>query len=114
MTLPAATVGVAYGETVHGKRGQRPIFLRHHVGRPARLALSGAGALSGTPTAGGSFGITITATDAGGFTGVRDYTLTVAAPTVTLTPETLPAARRGPRTARRSPRPAARRPTPMR
>ncbi|WP_158638038.1 putative Ig domain-containing protein [Sphingomonas ginsenosidivorax] len=95
VTLPAATVGVAYGETVTASGGSGPYSFAITSGDLPGLALSGAGALSGTPTAGGSFGITITATDAGGFTGVRDYTLTVAAPTVTLTPETLPAGQAG-------------------
>lgn len=63
---------------------------------PAGVALSSAGVFSGTPTAGGSFNFTVTATDAGagGTTASQAFTLTVAAPTIT-SASTLPAASRG-------------------
>ena len=61
---------------------------------PAGLTLSAAGVLSGTPTAGGSFTFTVRATDAsaapGPYNGSRAYTLTIAAPTITVAPATLP------------------------
>ncbi|MDO7849880.1 putative Ig domain-containing protein, partial [Hymenobacter sp. M29] len=48
---------------------------------PAGLTLASNGTLSGTPTAGGSFNFTVTATDAstgsGPYTGSRSYTLTI-------------------------------------
>ncbi|MEG3163323.1 autotransporter domain-containing protein [Sphingomonas sp. PB2P19] len=64
---------------------------------PAGVTLSATGALSGIPTAGGSFAFTVTATDAtvagsgGPYTASRAYSLTVAAPSVTLAPTSLPA-----------------------
>ena len=63
---------------------------------PAGLSLNTAtGMLSGTPTAGGVFNFTVRATDSstgsGPYSGARAYSLTVAAPTVTVAPSTLPA-----------------------
>ena len=64
---------------------------------PAGLSLTGA-TVSGTPTASGSFSFTVTATDTGStgtgspFTVSRAYTLAVSAPSIALTPATLPAA----------------------
>ncbi len=55
---------------------------------PAGLTLAAGGGLSGTPTEGGSFNFTITATDSspfpGPYSGSQAYTLTVNAPTVVL------------------------------
>ncbi|MDA4835227.1 putative Ig domain-containing protein, partial [Enterobacter hormaechei] len=52
------------------------------------------GALSGTPTASGSFAVTITATDsstgAGPYSATRTYTIAIAAPTLTLAQATVP------------------------
>ncbi|MBV4533714.1 autotransporter domain-containing protein [Pseudomonas sp. SWRI107] len=57
---------------------------------PTGLTLASSGALSGTPTAGGSFNFTVTATDGNGVSGSRAYTMTVAAPSVTISPSALP------------------------
>src|SRR5262249_44632027 len=51
---------------------------------PDGLTLT-AGRLSGTPTAAGAFHFTVTATDSAGFTGSRDYALTVSPDTVVKT-----------------------------
>ncbi|WP_435751514.1 beta strand repeat-containing protein [Thauera sp. AutoDN2] len=56
------------------------------------MTLSSAGVLSGTPTAGGSFNFTITATDSTGgttVTGSQAYTLAVNAPTISVSPTSL-------------------------
>ena len=93
-TLPAPTVGTAYSQTVSASGGTSPYtFARTSGSLPAGLTLSSAGVLSGTPTAGGTFTFTITATDSATpthNTGFRSYTVTVNAPTITLSPTTLP------------------------
>ncbi|MBI4899572.1 MAG: putative Ig domain-containing protein, partial [Actinobacteria bacterium] len=92
-TLPSAVVGGAYSQTITASGGTGPYALAVTAGSvPAGLSLSSAGVLSGTPTAAGTFNFTVTATDAGGFTGSRAYSLTVGAPTITVSPATLPSA----------------------
>ncbi|HTJ13201.1 MAG TPA: putative Ig domain-containing protein [Dinghuibacter sp.] len=94
-TLPAATVGVAYSQSISATGGTSPYTYAVTSGSlPAGLTLASDGTLSGTPTAGGSFTFTITATDAstgtGPYTGSQSYTLVVNAPAISLTPTTLP------------------------
>jgi CSLREA domain-containing protein len=86
-TLPAATVAAAYSQSVAAGGGTSPYTYTVTTGAlPAGLTLSSAGTIAGTPTAGGSFTFTVTAKDSANFTGTQNYTLTVGAPTVTLTP----------------------------
>jgi uncharacterized protein YhjY with autotransporter beta-barrel domain len=95
-TLPNPTVGVAYSQTVTAAGGTAPYTFAVTAGAlPAGMSLAGGGALSGTPTAAGTFNFTVTATDNGGFTGSRAYTITVAAPTIAVAPTTLPGATAG-------------------
>jgi hypothetical protein len=90
-TLSDATVGAVYTPTVSATGGVASYAFAVTAGSlPAGLSLSAAGVFSGTPTAGGSFNFTVTATDAGGFVGSQAYTLTVNAPTISITPATLP------------------------
>ena len=93
-TLPGATAGSAYSQTIAGGGGTAPYTYAVTAGTlPGGLALStSTGALSGTPTAGGSFNFTIRATDNNGFSGSRAYAFSVAAATIALAPATLPAA----------------------
>ena len=96
-TLPAATVGAAYSQTITASGGTSTYSFAVTSGSlPAGLSLTTNGALTGTATAGGSFTFTVTATDSstgtGPYTGSRAYTLTVNAPTITVSPTTLPAA----------------------
>ncbi len=91
-TLPAATVGMAYSQTVTASGGTSPHTYAVTAGAlPAGLTLAANGTLSGTATAGGTFNFTVTATDALSFTGSQAYTLTSNAPTLVLAPTTLPA-----------------------
>lgn len=94
-TLANGAVAAAYSQTITGTGGTAPRTFAVTTGvLPGGLSLSPAGVLSGTPTAGGAFDITVTMTDAttgGGtpFTATKDYTLTIAAPTITVSPATL-------------------------
>ncbi len=90
-TLPAATVAAAYSQTITATGGTGPYSYTVQSGSlPAGLTLASNGTLSGTPTAGGSFAFTVMATDAFSSTGTLAYTLTVGAPTITISPASLP------------------------
>ncbi len=93
-TLSAATVGAAYSQTATASGGAAPYSYALTAGAlPAGLSMnSSTGAIIGTPTAGGTFNFTVTATDANSYTGSRAYSLTVNAATVTVSPSTLPGA----------------------
>ncbi|GAB2511943.1 putative Ig domain-containing protein [Lysobacter humi (ex Lee et al. 2017)] len=79
-TLAQATSNVAYTQSISATGGAAPYTYAITAGAlPPGLALSSAGTLSGTPTAAGSFGFTVTVTDANRFTASRVYTLTVQA-----------------------------------
>jgi uncharacterized protein YhjY with autotransporter beta-barrel domain len=96
-TLSNGTVASAYSATLAATGCIGPCTFAVTAGAlPAGVTLSSAGALSGTPTAGGTFNFTMTATDAGAgnVTASQGYTLIIAAPTVT-SASTLTAARRG-------------------
>jgi uncharacterized repeat protein (TIGR03803 family) len=89
-SLPAATQGTSYSQTLSASGGSSPYTFALKSGStlPAGLTLSGAN-LSGTPTALGNFSFTIEATDAGGCKGERTYSLTIACPTSPATPITI-------------------------
>ncbi|KRD79436.1 putative Ig domain-containing protein [Lysobacter sp. Root983] len=91
-TIPGATVGAAYSQTFTGSGGTAPYGFAITAGAlPAGLSLNTtSGALTGTPTAAGTFNFTVRATDANNFSGTRAYTLVVAAPTTVIAPTTLP------------------------
>lgn len=95
-TLPQATVATAYSQAVTAGSGTAPYTFAITAGTlPAGMTLSAGGVLSGTPTAGGTYNFTVSATDSstgtGPYTGSRAYTLTVGAPALSLSPATLPA-----------------------
>lgn len=94
-TLTAAAIAAPYSQTLTASGGVGPYTFAVTIGNlPAGLSLTPAGVLAGTPTAGGTFNVTVTATDAspapGPFTGVQAYALTVNPPTLVLPPSTLP------------------------
>lgn len=92
-SLPQATTRVAYTQTVTASGGNAPYRFTVTAGAiPAGLALGADGTFQGAPTTAGTFNLTITATDADGNAGSRGYTLTVAAPAITLAPDALPQA----------------------
>ncbi len=89
-TLSATTVGTSYNQTFTQTGGVGATTLSLNGTLPTGLNFSG-GTLSGTPTQPGSFPITVTATDASGCTGIRNYTLIVNCQTITVTPSSVPA-----------------------
>jgi hypothetical protein len=90
-TLPNATAGAAYSQTITASGGTAPYAFDVSTGAlPAGLTLSSAGVLAGTPTASGTFNFTVRAVDAAARPGTRPYTLVVAAPTLVVAPATLP------------------------
>jgi hypothetical protein len=96
-TLPNGSVGTPYNQIVSASGGTPPYSFAISSGAlPTNLLLNSAtGAITGTPTAAGTFTFTITATDATGCAGSRLYTITIAStgcPAITLSPTTLPPA----------------------
>ncbi|SDY91237.1 outer membrane autotransporter barrel domain-containing protein [Lysobacter sp. yr284] len=91
VTIPGATVGAAYNQAFTASGGTAPYAFAVSAGAlPAGLTLDTAGALTGTPTAAGTFNFTVRATDANNFPGTRAYTLVVAPPVISIAPPTLP------------------------
>ena len=88
-TLPTALQSVEYTQALSARGGTAPYTFTLDAGTlPTGMTLSAEGALSGTPSATGSFEVTIRATDALGFSGTRAYALTVIArPDPTRDPE---------------------------
>ncbi len=78
--LPGATVGTAYSQPLVARGGQAPLAWTATT-LPAGLKLDGAtGAISGTPTASGTFGFTVQVTDSARTSAKRDFVLVVTAP----------------------------------
>ena len=80
-SLPGATIGASYSQTLAASGGTGPYTFAVTAGAlPAGLTLSGA-TISGTPTGpAGAVAFTITATDSAMATGARAYTIQVADP----------------------------------
>ncbi len=91
-TLTNGTAGTPYSQTITASGGLAPYGYTVTAGAlPAGVTLTGAGLLSGTPTFGGVYNFSVTATDANFCTGVQAYTWTVTGcPQITLAPATLP------------------------
>lgn len=95
-TVPGGTANTAYSQTVTATGGTTPYTYAVTGGAlPTGLTLSAVGVLSGTPTQAGSFFITVTAADSSTgpgapYSGARAYVLTIAGPTITLAPASVP------------------------
>ncbi|HEV2503261.1 MAG TPA: autotransporter domain-containing protein [Mesorhizobium sp.] len=91
-SLPAATGGTFYSQTIVASYGAPPYaFSITANSLPTGLSLNTAtGTISGVPRVSGAFGFTIQATDQAGQTASRQFNLTVNAPTITVTPATFP------------------------
>jgi len=85
-TLNTVTVAASYSQQINVTVGASPYAFAVTTGAlPAGLTLSATGLLSGTPTAGGNFNFTVTATDQNSVSASYAYSLTVGAPTLGLT-----------------------------
>jgi uncharacterized protein YhjY with autotransporter beta-barrel domain len=96
-SLPAGEVGTGYNQTVVASGGVAPYSYAVIAGAlPTGLLLNaGTGAITGTPSAGGTFNFTIQATDAQPNTGQRAYSVQIGTNSLTVNPASLPNATRG-------------------
>ena len=86
-TLPFAILGQAYSQNVIASGGAGPNSFSITAGTlPSGLMLTSAGVLNGTPTSGGNFNFTVTATDTNGCTGTQAYSFNVVVPASIVTP----------------------------
>ena len=84
-TLPNATVGVAYKQTLAAAGGAVPYTWSPAGPLPgalAALSLNASGAIAGSPTATGTGTFPVTVTDSAGSTNSQTFTLTVVTPPV--------------------------------
>ncbi len=78
-TLPSGQVTQAYSSTILASGGTAPYTFAVTVGTlPTGLTLTSAGFLSGTPSAAGTVGFTVTATDAAACLGTKAYSIVIA------------------------------------
>ena len=90
-----ASAGTYYSQPLSAGGGTAPYTYTVSGGTlPAGLTLSGGGLVSGTPTAAGTFTFTVRAQDSstgsGPYADTRTYTITVAAPALSLNPSSVP------------------------
>lgn len=80
--LKGATTGSAYTETISAQGGTSPYTFAVSTGAlPTGTSLnSSTGAITGTPSATGTFNFTVLLTDTNGYTGSQAFTIAVAAP----------------------------------
>src|SRR5207249_8342455 len=77
-TLPAATVGVAYNQSVTASGGTGPYTFSKTAGAlPAGMTLNSSGAITGIPTTTGTASFTVQALDSLNNVGSASYNLTV-------------------------------------
>ncbi|MGV6487802.1 putative Ig domain-containing protein [Stenotrophomonas bentonitica] len=95
--LPQATYAAPYSQSFTANGGVGPYsYVISSGALPAGLALDSSGALSGTPTAPGTYNFAVDVTDTGlagpgaPYGTSAAYVLTVSTPTITVSPSTLP------------------------
>ena len=87
VTLAGAEVGTPYSESVSAILGTEPYTFALSSGAlPNGLSLSAAGAISGTPTAAGSFNFTVEVTDVDGDMDEQALSIEVTAPVAVIPP----------------------------
>jgi MBG domain/Bacterial Ig-like domain (group 3)/Putative Ig domain/NHL repeat len=96
-SLTAPAIGSSYSQVFSASGGTNPYTFTVSSGSlPAGLSLSAGGVLSGTPTAVGTFSFTVQAQDStsagsgGPLSGSQSFSVTIAAPTIFISPSTLP------------------------
>jgi uncharacterized protein YhjY with autotransporter beta-barrel domain len=91
-SLLPATQNVAYNQTITASGGTGPYtYVVLSGSLPPGLSLDpNTGALSGTPTTGGTYNFTVQAGDQFGNTGTRTYALNVGTNSLTVNPSSLP------------------------
>jgi hypothetical protein len=91
-SLPAGQVGTAYNQTVVASGGNGNYSYAVVAGAlPTGLSLdSSSGAITGTPSAGGTFNFTIQGTDTSPNTGTRAYSVNIGTNSLTVNPASLP------------------------
>ncbi|MGI8525259.1 MAG: putative Ig domain-containing protein [Pseudolabrys sp.] len=96
-SLPAGTVGNAYNQTITASGGTAPYnYVVLSGALPSGLSFNpGTGAITGTPTAAGSYSFTVQATDSAATTGTRAYTINVGSSILAVSPASLPAGTKG-------------------
>ncbi|MBO1042280.1 Ig domain-containing protein, partial [Brucella pituitosa] len=88
--LPDGRVGAVYDTNLTASGATGPYNFTVTTGAlPAGLTLSNGGKLSGTPVEDDTSTFTVTATDADGFSGAKQYTISVNPPHIAITPQTL-------------------------
>src|SRR4029450_10454962 len=79
-SLPATTQNIAYSQTVTASNGTAPYTYALVGSLPTGLSLNAStGAITGTPTAAGTFNFTINASDSLGAFGSRAYSIVINA-----------------------------------
>lgn len=77
-SLPAGVYNVAYSQTITQTGGAAPVTFTLSGTLQAGLTLSSGGVISGTPASAGVRTITVTATDANGFSSQIQYNITIS------------------------------------
>ncbi|MBX7218660.1 MAG: putative Ig domain-containing protein [Blastocatellia bacterium] len=95
-TLSGGTAGTAYSSSVSATpAGGGYSFAVTAGSLPPGVSLASNGMLAGTPSQAGTFNFTVTATGFGTCTGSQPFTVTIACPTVTVSPTNLPDTNQG-------------------
>jgi hypothetical protein len=90
-TLPGGSTGTSYSQTITASGSPGPFTFSVSAGAlPNGLTLSAAGLLSGTVLQAGTFNFTLAATEPGGCSGFRAYSVTFTCPAIAVTPVFLP------------------------
>ena len=85
-TLPDGSVGAAYSQTLAATGGSTPYTWSASGTLPPGITVTSAGALTGTPSAAGTYSFTARAVDSRSVTATRSLSLTIAAPPATPMP----------------------------